>query len=226
MASLAAVRRLAGRPVGRLTLRVGQLYAGLVLYGVSMALMVRSGLGVMPWDVLHQGLARQLGWSMGTVTIVVGAIVLLAWIPLRQRPGLGTVSNVVVVGLALDAALAVLPAPTGLPLRVSFGIAGVLLNAVATAAYIGVHFGPGPRDGLMTGFVRRTGGSVRLIRSGIEVVVVGGGWLLGGTVGAVTVVYALGIGPLVHLLLPRFSVPLPGAPAAVATVPEGSGARP
>jgi uncharacterized membrane protein YczE len=225
MASLAAVRRLAGQPPARLTLRVGQLYAGLALYGLSMALMVRSGLGVMPWDVLHQGLARQLGWSMGTVTIVVGAIVLLAWIPLRQRPGLGTVSNVVVVGLALDAALAVVPPPAGLPLRVCFAVAGVLLNGVATAAYIGVHFGPGPRDGLMTGFTRRTGGSVRLIRSGIEVVVVGAGWLLGGTVGAVTVVYALGIGPLVHLLLPRFSVPLPAAPAAARTAPGGSEVR-
>jgi uncharacterized membrane protein YczE len=135
--------------------------------------------------------------------------VLLAWIPLRQRPGLGTVSNVVVVGLALDAALAALPSPAGLVLRVSFGVGGVLLNAVATAAYIGVHLGPGPRDGLMTGFVRRTGGSVRVVRCVIELVVVAVGWLLGGTVGAVTVLYALAIGPLVHQFLPRLSVPLP-----------------
>ena len=186
--------------------RLAQLYAGLVLYGVSMALMVRSSLGVMPWDVLHQGLARQLGWSLGTVTIVVGALVLLAWVPLRERPGLGTLSNVVVVGLAVDAVLAVLPAPGGLAGRVAFAASGILLNGVATAAYIGVHLGPGPRDGLMTGLVRRTGGPLGPIRTAIEVVVVVTGWLLGGTLGVVTVLYALSIGPLVHLLLPRFAV--------------------
>lgn len=188
-----------------------QLYAGLVLYGVSMALMVRSSLGVMPWDVLHQGLARQLGWSLGTVTIVVGALVLLAWIPLRERPGLGTLSNVVVVGLAVDAALAVLAAPEGLAWRVVFAASGILLNGVATAAYIGVDLGPGPRDGLMTGLVRRTGGPVGLVRTAIEVVVVATGWLLGGTLGVVTVLYALTIGPLVHVLLPRLTVVPAGA---------------
>jgi len=193
----------------RPTRRLVQLYAGLVLYGVSMALLVRSGLGVMPWDVLHQGLARQLGWSLGVVTIVVCALVLLAWIPLRERPGLGTVSNVVVIGLALDVALAVLPEPSSLPLRVALVPAGVLLNAVATAAYIGVHLGPGPRDGLMTGLVRRTGRSVRLVRTSIEVTVVALGWLLGGTLGVATVLYALAIGPLVHALLPRLAVRLP-----------------
>ena len=193
----------------RPTRRLVQLYAGLVLYGVSMALLVRSGLGVMPWDVLHQGLARQLGWSLGVVTIVVGALVLLAWIPLRERPGLGTVSNVVVIGLALDVALAVLPEPSSLPVRVALVPAGILLNAVATAAYIGVHLGPGPRDGLMTGLVRRTGRSVRLVRTSIEVTVVVLGWLLGGTLGVATVLYALAIGPLVHALLPRLAVRLP-----------------
>ena len=197
----------------RPTRRLVQLYAGLVLYGVSMALLVRSGLGVMPWDVLHQGLARQLGWSLGVVTIVVGALVLLAWIPLRERPGLGTVSNVVVIGLALDVALAVLPEPSSLPLRVALVPAGVLLNAVATAAYIGVHLGPGPRDGLMTGLVRRTGRSVRLVRTSIEVTVVVLGWLLGGTLGVATVLYALAIGPLVHTLLPRLAVRLPATHA-------------
>ena len=193
--------------------RLAQLYAGLVLYGVSMALLVRSGLGVMPWDVLHQGLARQLGWSLGVVTIVVGALVLLAWIPLRERPGLGTVSNVVVIGLALDVALAVLPEPSSLPVRVALVPAGILLNAVATAAYIGVHLGPGPRDGLMTGLVRRTGRSVRLVRTSIEVTVVVLGWLLGGTLGVATVLYALAIGPLVHALLPRLAVRLPATHA-------------
>jgi uncharacterized membrane protein YczE len=171
-----------------------------------MALLVRSRLGVMPWDVLHQGLARHLGWSLGTVTIAVGALVLLAWIPLRQRPGIGTVSNVVLIGVAVDGTLAVLPAPSQLAVRVGFVVAGVLLNAVATAAYIGVHLGPGPRDGLMTGLVRRTGGSVRLVRTSIEVAVVLGGWLLGGTLGVATVVYALSIGPLVQVLLPKLSL--------------------
>ena len=200
---------LTARPTRRLV----QLYAGLVLYALSMALLVRSGLGVMPWDVLHQGLARQLGWSLGVVTMVVGALVLLAWVPLRERPGLGTVSNVVVIGLALDAALAVLPEPTSLPVRVALVPAGILLNAVATAAYIGVHLGPGPRDGLMTGLVRRTGRSVRLVRTSIEVVVVAAGWLLGGTLGVATVLYALVIGSLVQLLLPRLTVAPEPAPA-------------
>jgi len=193
----------------RLPRRLVQLYIGLALYGASMALLVRSTLGVMPWDVLHQGLARHLGWSLGTVSIAVGALVLLAWIPLRQLPGVGTVSNVVVIGLAVDGTLAVLPAPSALAWRVGFVAAGVLLNAVATAAYIGVHLGPGPRDGLMTGFVRRTGGSVRVVRTSIEVAVVATGWLLGGTLGLGTVVYALAIGPLVQLLLPRLSLPSP-----------------
>ena len=203
------MHQLRTRPARRLV----QLYAGLVLYGLSMALLVRSGLGVMPWDVLHQGLARQLGWSLGTVTIVVGALVLLAWVPLRERPGLGTVSNVVVIGLALDAALAVLPEPSSLPIRVALVPLAIGLNAVATAAYIGVHLGPGPRDGLMTGLVRRSGRSVRLVRTSIEVAVVALGWLLGGTLGVATVLYALAIGPLVHALLPRLSVEVSSARA-------------
>jgi uncharacterized membrane protein YczE len=205
--------------------RLGQLYVGLLLYGLSMGLLVRGGLGVMPWDVLHQGLARQLDWSLGTVTVVVGAAVLLAWIPLRQRPGLGTVSNVIVVGLAVDGALAAIPAPSALPLRVGFAVAGIVLNGVATAAYIGVQFGPGPRDGLMTGLVRRTGGSVRLVRCAIEVVVVACGWLLGGTVGPSTLLYAVAVGPLVHLFLPRMSVPPSARPEAVDRVPDENEVR-
>jgi uncharacterized membrane protein YczE len=200
----------------RLPRRLAQLYAGLVLYGISMALLIRSRLGNMPWDVLHQGLARHLGWSLGTVTVVVGALVLLCWIPLRERPGLGTVSNVVVIGIAVDAALALVPAPSPLVLRILLAGGGIVLNAVATALYIGVRLGPGPRDGLMTGLVRRTGGSVRLVRTSLEVAVVLVGWALGGTLGAATVVYALVVGPLVHVLLPRFTVAVPHREAAPA----------
>ena len=209
-------RVLAGR---RLTHRLIQLYAGLALYGISMALIIRSTLGNMPWDVLHQGLATRMGWSIGAVSILVGALVLLCWIPLRQRPGLGTVSNVVVIGLAVDASLALVPAPSALPLRVGLLVAGVLLNAVATSAYIGVHLGPGPRDGLMTGLVRRTGRSVRLVRTSIEVAVVVTGWLLGGTLGVGTVVYAIAIGPLVQVLLPRLSLSPLSPPTRSAAAP-------
>jgi len=190
-----------------MTRRLIQLYAGLVLYGVSLALMVRAELGLDPWDVLHQGLADRLPLTFGQVVIVVGALVLLAWIPLRQRPGLGTISNVIVIGLAVDAALAVLPPPDPMAWRITFLVSGVVLNGVATAAYIGARLGPGPRDGLMTGLVARTGRSVRLIRTSIEVGVLATGWLLGGTVGVGTVLYAIAIGPLVHLLLPRLTVP-------------------
>jgi uncharacterized membrane protein YczE len=214
------VAALRGR---RLPRRLIQLYAGLALYGISMALIIGSTLGNMPWDVLHQGLAGRIGWSIGAVSILVGALVLLGWIPLRQRPGLGTVSNVVVLGLAVDATLAVVPAPSSLPLRVGLLVAGVLLNAVATAAYIGVHFGPGPRDGLMTGLVRRTGRSVRLVRTSIEVAVVATGWLLGGTLGVGTVAYAVAIGPLVQVLLPRLSLSPAPTPTRTAAVPAPPG---
>ncbi|MEA2382376.1 MAG: hypothetical protein QOH72_2347 [Solirubrobacteraceae bacterium] len=193
------------RPVRRLA----QLYAGLVLYGSSMALQIRAGLGLDPWDVLHQGLADRTGLSFGTVVIIVGAIVLLAWIPLRQRPGFGTVSNVFVIGIAVDATLAVLPHAGSLPVAVAMLVAGVGLNGLAGGAYIGAGLGPGPRDGLMTGLVRRTGGSVRVVRTTIEVTVLVAGAALGGTVGIGTVVYALSIGPVVHALLPRLTVPLP-----------------
>ena len=182
--------------------RLVRLYAGLGLYGISMAMLVEAGLGVMPWDVLHQGLSRRTGLSLGTMTVIVGAVVLLLWLPLRVRPGLGTVSNVLVIGVAVDAALAVLPPVDAVPVRIALLAAGVLLNAFATALYIGAGFGPGPRDGLMTGLHRRTGLPVGPVRTGIEVAVVATGWLLGGTVGIGTVVYALGVGPLVQLFLP------------------------
>jgi uncharacterized membrane protein YczE len=190
----------------RLPRRLTQLYAGLVLYGFSMALLVRSELGVMPWDVLHQGIARTVGGTLGVITIVVGALVLLLWIPLRERPGLGTVSNVFVIGVSVDASLWALPHVDDMLLQGALVVAGIVLNAVATAAYIGVRMGPGPRDGLMTGLVRRTGRPVRLVRTGIEVAVVLSGFLLGGTLGVATVLYALLIGPLVQPLLPRLTV--------------------
>jgi uncharacterized membrane protein YczE len=196
--------------------RLLQLYLGLALYALSMGLFIRSDLGVMPWDVLHQGLQRLLPLSFGTVTIAVGAVVLLAWIPLRQRPGLGTVSNVVVIGLVVDAVLGVVPEQRVLGVRIALLAAGVVLNAVATAAYIGARFGPGPRDGLMTGIVARSGWPVRWVRTAIEVSVVAVGWLLGGTFGLGTIVYAVAVGPLVHPLLPLLQAPEPAAPPAAA----------
>jgi uncharacterized membrane protein YczE len=185
--------------------RLMQLYWGLVLYGFSDGLLLLAGLGVDPWDVFHQGLSRQLGLGVGTWAIIVGAVVLLLWVPLRQRPGLGTVSNVVVIGLVINATLAWLPAPGGLGLRIFTLAAGVFLNGVATGAYIGAGLGPGPRDGLMTGLAAR-GHSIRVVRTGMELSVLVGGWLLGGTVGVGTLAYALGIGPLAHVFIPLFQI--------------------
>lgn len=211
---LAALGPVAQLRAGRLGRRVGQLLAGLTLYGVSMGLLIRSGLGQMPWDVLHYGLALHLPLTIGQVVIATSFAVLLLWIPLRQAPGLGTVLNAVLIGVALDATLAVLDPPSSWVLRVSLMLAGVLLNGVATAAYIGAQLGPGPRDGLMTGWVRRTGLSVRLVRTTLEVIVVALGWLLGGVVGLGTLLYAVAIGPLTQRLLPHLTLPLsPGPPS-------------
>ena len=211
---MAQARGVRLRPLpARLPRRLVHLYVGLVAYGVSMALLIRSALGNMPWDVLHQGLARWVDLSLGTITVVVGALVLLAWVPLRQRPGLGTVSNVVVIGVVVDAGLAVLSAPSALWSRIVFAAAGIVLNAVGTALYIGARLGPGPRDGLMTGIVARTGWPVRWVRTSIEVAVVATGWALGGTLGPATVAYAVLVGPLVHPLLPRLTVPADPRPA-------------
>jgi uncharacterized membrane protein YczE len=186
------------RPVRRLP----QLLAGLTLYGVSMGMMIRSGLGLDPWDVLHEALMFRTGLSFGLITALTGALVLLCWIPLRQRPGVGTVANIVVIAVAVDVTLALLVRPEPLVARIALMVGGIVLNGLATAAYIGVRLGPGPRDGLMTGFTARTGVSIRLIRTGIEVTVLASGWLLGGTVGVGTVVYALAIGPLTQAFLP------------------------
>jgi uncharacterized membrane protein YczE len=179
---------------------------------------VRSGLGLDPWDVFHYGIAQHLQLSFGTIVIIVGALVLVAWIPLRQWPGLGTITNVFVIGLATDATLALLGRPDALAARIALLVGGVALNGLAGALYIGSQFGPGPRDGLMTGLVRRTGRSIRLVRTSIEVTVLVVGWLLGGVVGLGTVLYAVSIGPLVQLFLPLVTVALPGeSTAAVAT---------
>ncbi|WP_149561716.1 membrane protein YczE [Streptomyces cacaoi] len=197
----------AGRPRRYLGRRLVQLYVGLLLYGASSALMVRAGLGLDPWDVFHQGVSGLTGLSMGTVTIATGAVVLLLWWPLRERPGLGTVSNVVLIGLAMDATLWLTPVPHALALRVPLLVGGVLLNGVATGMYISARFGPGPRDGLMTGLHAVTGRSVRLVRTGIEIAVLITGVLLGGSAGVGTVLYALAIGPLAQFFLRFFAVP-------------------
>lgn len=190
-----------GRRLSQATARAIALLVGLVCYGVSMALMVRAGLGVGPWGVLDQGLTRRTGMTIGAASAMVGVAVLLAWIPLRNRPGVGTVANVVVIAVAIDAGLAVLPTPSALPVRVACMLGAVVLNALATVLYVGAGLGPGPRDGLMTGLVARTGRSVRSVRTAIEATVLTAGWLLGGTVGIGTVVYAFGIGPLVQMFI-------------------------
>lgn len=181
--------------------RATALLVGLSGYGLSMAMMVRSGLGLDPWDVFHQGLALRTGMTIGLASAVVGVAVLLAWIPLRNRPGVGTVANVIVIAVTVDVALWLLPAPTSITVRIALMLGAVVLNAFSTVLYIGAGLGPGPRDGLMTGLVVRTGRSVRLVRTTIEVSVLTVGWLLGGTVGIGTVVYAFGIGPLVQLFV-------------------------
>jgi uncharacterized membrane protein YczE len=190
--------------VRRMRLRLAQLYAGLLLYGVSSSLLVLAGLGLDPWDVFHQGLSRTFGLAIGTWAILIGVVVLVLWVPLRQRPGIGTLSNVVLVGGTMDIVLGQVHAPHSMAARIACLVGGVFLNGVATGAYIGAGLGPGPRDGLMTGFAAR-GHSIRLVRTGIELVVLATGWLLGGTVGVGTVVYALSIGPLAHVFVPLFA---------------------
>ncbi|MCX5244531.1 hypothetical protein OG895_04620 [Streptomyces sp. NBC_00201] len=212
----------------RLGRRLIQLYTGLALYGASSALLVEAGLGLEPWNVLHQGLAELTGLTIGVVSIIVGAAVLLLWIPLRQRPGLGTVSNVFVVGLAMDGTLALVPEVDSLAVRIPLLLAGILLNGVATGLYISARFGPGPRDGLMTGLHRHTGRSIRLMRTAIEVAVVATGFALGGTVGIGTVLYAVSIGPLAQFFLRMFDVPpaSDGSTVVAEGQPQGAILRP
>jgi uncharacterized membrane protein YczE len=202
---------LAQLRAGRLARRVPQLLVGLVLYGASLALMVRGALGLAPWDVLHSGFIQHVPITLGQAVVLWSFVVLLFWIPLREKPGIGTILNAVLVGLAADATLAVLVQPDALWLRVGLMVSGVVLNGLATAMYIGSQFGRGPRDGLMTGLARRTGASLRLVRTALEVTVVVAGLLMGGVLGFGTVLYALAIGPLAQLMLPWVLVHLPVA---------------
>ncbi|MBB6406238.1 YitT family protein [Arthrobacter sp. AZCC_0090] len=205
-----------------MTRRITQLLFGLAMYGISLAMFIRAGLGLDPWDVFHQGVAGKIGWSIGTVVVVVSFLVLLLWIPLRQMPGFGTLANAVLVGVFADIGLAMIPAFSHLGGQIAMLAGAVILNGIASACYIGARLGPGARDGLMTGLARRTGWSVRLSRTLIEVVVLGVGWLLGGSVGVGTVVYALAIGPVVQLLLPRFTVPEKASQSAPEEVPAAA----
>ncbi len=211
---LARLGPLAQLRAGRLPRRLTQLGLGFALYGLTLAMMIRATLGNASWDVLHQGMAVHLPISIGQAVIVMSLLVLLLWIPLREMPGLGTIANSFVVGLVADAALSVLVAPEALWARGSLMVAGVVLNAVATALYIGSQLGPGPRDGLMTGLHRRTGLSIRLVRTVLELVVVALGWLLGGVVGLGTLLYAFAVGPLVQLMLPVCIVELADSAAS------------
>ncbi|MFS3130091.1 YczE/YyaS/YitT family protein [Nocardioides sp. Bht2] len=205
---------------GRLGRRLTQLFVGLVLYGASLALMVRSMLGLAPWDVLHSGLIEHIDITLGQMVVAMSLVVLVLWIPLREKPGLGTIANAIVVGFAADAVLALLDEPDAWWLRGLLLVAGVFLNGLATALYIGSQFGRGPRDGLMTGLARRTGRSLALVRTGIEITVVVIGLVLGGVAGAGTVLYALAIGPLAQLMLPGLIVQLPEMPTGTSPTTE------
>ncbi|HEY2175491.1 MAG TPA: hypothetical protein VGH85_16920 [Mycobacteriales bacterium] len=204
---------LASVPATRRPTRFALLLGGLTLYGVSDGLLVLAGLGLDPWDVLHQGLSRTFGLQVGTWAIIVGAVVLLGWLPLRQRVGLGTVCNVAVIGLVINATMAIVPAPHTLIVQIGTLVGAVVLNGIATGAYIGAGLGPGPRDGLSTGIAAR-GVSLRVVRTVVEVSVLALGWLLGGSVGVGTVVYALAIGPITHVTIPALRLRSRRSPAA------------
>jgi uncharacterized membrane protein YczE len=203
---LADLGPIAQLRTGRLGRRLPQLYVGLVAYGVSLALMVRGDVGLAPWDVLHSGLTRYLPITFGEAVVLMSFVVLVLWIPLREKPGLGTISNALVVGFAADATLALFDSPDSMALRIALMLGGIVLCGLATAMYIGAQLGRGPRDGLMTGLARRTGLSLRLVRTGLEVTVVLLGLLLGGAIGVGTVLYALAIGPLTQLWLPAWTI--------------------
>jgi uncharacterized membrane protein YczE len=198
------MRLLLPLPPDRLVLRSAMLLTGLVAYGGSSGLILQAGLGVDPWDVLHQGLARTFGGQVGTWAIVASVFVLVLWLPLRARPGLGTVANAVIVGLCINVTVWLVPAQHHLAWQASMLVAGIVLNGLATGLYIGAGFGPGPRDGLTTALAAR-GHQIRVIRTIIEVTVLAAGWLLGGSVGAGTVLYAVLIGPITHRTIPLFT---------------------
>jgi len=206
--------------------RIVQLLVGLVAYGIAISLMVRGALGVPPWDVLTQGLALQTGLPFGVLTNIIGALVLLLWIPIRQKPGIGTIANVLLIGPSIELGLAILPVPTELWQQVLFFVGGLTLLSVASGLYIGARFGPGPRDGLMTGIHNRWGFKIWWVRSAIEVTVLSVGWLLGGNVGLGTLAFALLVGPMVGLTLPRLRVPEPGRVAAPAVDESGRAPEP
>lgn len=202
------------------TRRLLQLVVGLYLYGLGIALIVRGELGVAPWDVLTQGIAKQTGLGFGLITIITSGIVLLLWIPIRQKPGFGTLMNALLVGPFADLSLWMIPTGLDLWLRIVMLFGGILVLAVATGLYIGAHFGPGPRDGLMTGLHRRTGWRIWIVRTGIEVTVLITGWLLGGNVGIGTLAFALLIGPLCGYTIPLFAVKRRADATAPGGVPD------
>lgn len=208
---------------GRLPLRVVQLFVGLTLYGLAMAILVRAGAGLNPWDVFHYGLSLHTGWSMGTCVIVTGVGVLLLWLPLKEKPGLGTVANTIWIGLAIDFFLPLVPEVHGLGWSLLACLLGILVNAVGGALYIGSQLGTGPRDGLMTGLHRTTGISLRAVRTGIELSVLVIGWFLGGVVGIGTVLYAVLIGPAIQFFLPHCIIGLPKAAELERAQPSDSG---
>lgn len=191
------------------THRLTQLLVGLVLYGIAMAGMMQAAIGIEPWDVLAQGITRRTGIPFGLVTNVVGGLVLLLWIPLRQRPGIGTVLNVLIIGPSAQLGLWLIPQPSELWLRIPLFAIGMVLLAVASGLYVGAQYGPGPRDGLMLGLHRRTRWPIWAVRTGIEAIVLLIGWLLGGNVGWGTLAFALGIGVLVHFTIPLFALRVP-----------------
>ena len=194
-----------------MTRRLAQLLIGLFLYGLGIALIVRGEIGVAPWDVLTQGISGRTDLGFGLVTILISGVVLLIWIPLRQKPGVGTILNALLVGPAADVGLWLIPTGLDLWVRILLFAAGLLVLAIATGLYIGAHFGPGPRDGLMTGLHQRTGWRIWIVRTGIEVTVLSIGWVLGGNVGIGTVLFALLVGPLCHWTIPFFAITLPRA---------------
>jgi len=191
-------------PSSAFLLRLLQLLLGLFLFGIASALMIRAGIGIAPWDVLAQGISLRSGWAFGLVTNLVGIAVLLAWLPLRQRPGLGTVLNVLLIGPSAQLGLAVLPVVHGIGWQLLVFAAGLLLLAIGTGLYIGARFGPGPRDGLMTGLHARTSWAIWKVRTVIEASALAAGWWLGGNVGWGTLAFALLIGPLCGITLPLF----------------------